>query len=101
LDDADWHGEGDTPDDLSGLIVGRDLRDCGLVLPRKLQGLVHPYLLDGFLLPFKQLAATAPVLRLLSQRDRNIRGDQGARDPHYPVAGGTLMRIYGVLNHDD
>jgi hypothetical protein len=26
LDDADWHG-GDTPDDLSGLIVVRDLRD--------------------------------------------------------------------------
>jgi hypothetical protein len=27
----------------------------------------------AFSLPFKQLAATAPVLRLLSQRDRNIR----------------------------
>jgi hypothetical protein len=27
LDDADWHGEGDTPYDLSGLIVVRDLRD--------------------------------------------------------------------------
>jgi hypothetical protein len=26
-DDANWHGEGDTPDDLSGLIVVRDLGD--------------------------------------------------------------------------
>jgi hypothetical protein len=27
LDDANWQGEGDIPDDLSGLIVVRDLRD--------------------------------------------------------------------------
>jgi hypothetical protein len=48
LDDADWHGEGDTPDDLSGLIVVRDLRDWVLVLPWKLQGLVHPWPREAF-----------------------------------------------------
>ena len=70
LDDADWHG-GDTPDDLSGLIVVRDLRDRGLVLPWKLQGLVHPYLLDGFL-PIVQAISrngtcTSPLIATGSQ----------------------------------
>src|SRR5580704_11790152 len=41
----------------------------------------------AFSLPFKQLAATAPVLRLLSQRDRNIRADQSARDPPFSGCG--------------